>query len=357
MNVLDLFSGCGGFSLGAHQVGFDVKLAVDVDPILTSSFKFNFPNTQLLLKDISSLSGREVIKRVGPVDGIFGGPPCQAFSAMGHRRADDPRRELLIDFFRLVSEIDPAFFIAENVLGLQFETAKDVLGRGLDYVRAKYRIVGPVLLNTAEYGGATQRPRLFIIGIDPSRCDPITVADIERAKCASTTVRQAIGDLEDAVFVGEDSGFDVWKINKRGRPSSYASQLRVETGHFTGHRATAHSADVRRRFFRVKPGETDRIGRHPRLAWEGLCPTLRAGTGSDRGSYQSVRPIHPIASRVITVREAARLQGFPDKFRFHPTVWHSFRMIGNSVSPIMARALFQIIASRLGKGYFEIAAE
>ena len=98
----------------------------------------------------------------------------------------------------------------------------------------------------------------------------------------------------------------------------------------------------------IGQGHMDPIGRHPRLAWNGLCPTLRAGTGSDRGSYQSVRPIHPEENRVITVREAARLQGFPDNHLFHPTVWHSFRMIGNSVSPIMAEAIFSAIAAHLG---------
>jgi DNA (cytosine-5)-methyltransferase 1 len=88
-----------------------------------------------------------------------------------------------------------------------------------------------------------------------------------------------------------------------------------------------------------------------RLAWGGQSPTIRAGTGADRGSYQSVRPIHPSEPRVITVREAARLQGFPDAFRFHPTVWHSFRMIGNSVSPIIAHRLLSLIRDRLINGH------
>jgi DNA (cytosine-5)-methyltransferase 1 len=116
---------------------------------------------------------------------------------------------------------------------------------------------------------------------------------------------------------------------------------------FTGHRRTVHAKETINRFAAVKPGERDDVGKHARLAWNAQCPTLRAGTGSDRGSYQSVRPIHPSETRVITVREAARLQGFPDGFVFHPTVWHSFRMIGNSVSPIIAKALLSIIAPRL----------
>lgn len=357
LNVLDLFSGCGGFSLGAHQAGLNVKLAVDIDPILTSSFRCNFPKTRLLLQDISTLEGRDVLGEIGPIDGIFGGPPCQAFSAMGHRRVDDPRRELLIHFFRLVSEISPAFFVAENVQGLQFKSSEDTLSRGLDYVRSKYQIVGPLLLNVADYGGATRRQRVFIIGLDPSRCEGLTIDDVQRAETNPATVRQAIGDLQDATFLREYGSFDIWRINKKGRPSRYASEMRAANGEFTGHLPTAHTKQIVRRFAKVRAGEIDRIGRHPRLAWDGQCPTLRAGTGSDRGSYQSVRPIHPSSNRVITVREAARLQGFPDRFRFHPTVWHSFRMIGNSVSPIMARALFGIISSKLIRPEYGVAAE
>lgn len=124
--------------------------------------------------------------------------------------------------------------------------------------------------------------------------------------------------------------------------------LRASDKVFTGHRPTIHTQGVVDRFARVKQGQVDPVGRHPRLAWEGLCPTLRAGTGADKGSYQAVRPIHPEEDRVITVREAARLQGFPDTHLFHPTVWHSFRMIGNSVSPIMAKAIFSAIAAHLG---------
>ena len=123
--------------------------------------------------------------------------------------------------------------------------------------------------------------------------------------------------------------------------------LRSSDQTFTGHRLTVHTAAVIKRFSTVAPGAMDAVGRHPRLDWAGQCPTLRAGTGSDKGSYQSVRPLHPEEPRVITVRESARLQGFPDSHRFHPTVWHSSRMIGNSVSPIIAKVIFSAIAAKL----------
>jgi len=277
---------------------------------------------------------------------------------MGHRKTNDPRRSLLRHFFRLVSELKPGFFVMENVRGLGYESARAVLDESLASVPSRYNVLGPLILDAAEFGAATLRPRLFIIGYDPARCDPITLGDVEAKKVASTTVRSAIADLADAEMIGETDGFDTWKIARRGRPSAYSSTLRSANGIFTGHRVTIHTPDVKRRFRKLRPGQVDPIGRHPRLAWDGQCPNLRAGTGKDKGSYQSVRPVHPDEPRVITVREGARLQGFHDAFKFHPTVWHSFRMIGNSVSPIIAEALLSLVGERMGfKQQFQMAAE
>jgi len=345
--IVDLFCGCGGFSLGARAAGFTPRLAFDIDPILTASNAVNHPLTKLVIADLSKVEGAEIRRELGSVDGIFGGPPCQAFSDIGHRKADDPRRTLLGHFFRLVAELEPAFFVMENVKGLGYADARPVLDRGLELVPGKYRILGPIILDAAEFGAATRRPRLFVIGYDPARVDPIAVSDIEAKKLKPATVRAAIADLAMAAPIGDEGGFDRWKIKQLGRPSTYAAGLRTEDGTFTGHRRTAHTAEVVERFEKVAQGGVDTVGRHPRLNWEGQCPTLRAGTGNDRGSFQSLRPIHPDEPRVITVREGARLQGFPDSFRFHPTVWHSFRMIGNSVSPIMSKAIFSLIAERI----------
>jgi DNA (cytosine-5)-methyltransferase 1 len=112
---------------------------------------------------------------------------------------------------------------------------------------------------------------------------------------------------------------------------------------------THHERSTIRRFEKLGPGNVDKVSRAIRLDAAGLCPTLRAGTDSERGSYQAVRPVHPTEPRVITPREAARLQGFPDWFRFAPTKWHSFRQIGNSVSPIVAEQILRVILNRLCK--------
>jgi DNA (cytosine-5)-methyltransferase 1 len=107
-------------------------------------------------------------------------------------------------------------------------------------------------------------------------------------------------------------------------------------GTVTGCLGTVHSDDLKRRYGGLAYGEADPKTKSVKLDPNGFCPTLRAGTGPERGSFQAVRPIHYLRPRVITPREAARLQGFPDWFQFDHTKWHSFRQIGNSVSPLVA---------------------
>lgn len=340
MRIVDLFCGAGGFSLGAHAAEFEVPAAYDIDPILTSSYLTNFPNTKLCLEDISELSGSKILEAAGGhVDGLIGGPPCQGFSNIGRRDVNDVRRKLLGHFFRLVVEVKPKFFVMENVPGLGQGNSRGELSQAISILGDQYLLTGPEVYDASEFGAATKRLRLFLIGFRREVCAPMPRSRIEQRKCDPATVKQAISDLAGARQLPDESGFDRWKITKRGPSSSYARDLRSEDGTFSGQMATKHTDAVIDRFSTVAPGSMDKIGRHPRLHWDGQCPTLRAGTGADKGSYQSVRPIHPAEDRVISVREAARLQGFPDKHLFHPTIWHSFRMIGNSVSPIISKTI------------------
>jgi len=353
MRLVDLFCGTGGFSRGAHMAGFEVAAAFDIDEILSSSYAVNFPKTKLVRYDVSKLSAERLEREAGgPVDGIFGGPPCQGFSDIGHRDITDARRKLLWHFFRLVREVRPTFFIMENVRGLLYPENVGELEAAIAHVSDIYEVPAPLVWDASQFGAATKRNRLFVVGVHKDRADAVTHEDIAVWKRPAATVRQALADLTGATHVENDAeGFDWWRIERLGRPHEYARSLRVREGHlarrFSGHRNTQHSEKVIERFAATPQGGFEKVGRHPRLSWDGLCPTLRAGTGADRGSYQSVRPIHPEEQRVITVREGARLQGFPDWHKFHPTVWHSFRMIGNSVSPIMAQAVFQAVATRL----------
>ena len=211
--------------------------------------------------------------------------------------------------------------------------------------------LAPVMLNAADFGAATNRARLFVVGIHKGQRGRAAVS-------RSGNVLQACSE-----WLGRQSV--IWKVPYRCRQTmvlirgellervahlTMRARLRKTDRLFTGHRRTNHSNEVVARFTSLEPGSLDKIGRHPRLTWDGQCPTLRAGTGPDKGSFQAIRPIHPEHPRVITVREAARLQGFPDWHRFHTTIWHSFRMIGNSVSPIIANALLSAVKSRIVVG-------
>jgi len=348
-SILDLFSGCGGLSLGAHKAGFSTALAVDSDRILSSSFSMNFPNTKISHADVRSIhaSALTLLLPKG-IDGVVGGPPCQAFSEIGRRDAKDPRRTLVLEFFRIVAVANPKFFLFENVRGLGFEKNLHLLEDGLQLLGPKWKIIGPRVLNAADFGAATKRRRLFVFGFDSDEMDPPIESNLCRKASAMVSVRDAIYDLAGAKEIRiDESGFDFWKYDRRRTVSEYALSMRSRSGLFTGHRTTAHTDNTVARFSGLKSGQSDKVGKYVRLGWDGLCPTLRAGTGNDRGSYQAIRPIHPDENRVITPREAARLQGFPDDFLFHPTVWHSCRMIGNSVSPIIAEKLLRRIARHL----------
>jgi len=353
MKLVDLFCGCGGFSRGAHDAGYEVAAAYDIDPILTSSYSTNFPDTVLRHRDVAMLTGAEIREDVGgEVFGVFGGPPCQGFSEIGKRDPNDPRRQLLGHFFRIVAELRPTFFVMENVRGLAYPSARPVLDAALKCVQDDYDLLGPKVWDASTFGAATKRSRMFVIGIRKDRRAPLTEAHLAAREVPAATVADALADLAGATPIDpcpRALNVDRWLITAAAVPSEYSTSLRSNDRTFTGHRKTAHTPKVIERFAQVLPGLYDKVGRHPRLDPAGQCPTLRAGTGVDLGSFQSVRPIHPTEDRVITVREAARLQGFPDDHVFHPTVWHSFRMIGNSVSPIIAKAVFAVIRERLAE--------
>lgn len=365
--IVDLFSGCGGFGLGAKQAGFDVVVAVDIDPILQSSYKQNFPNSHVLNGDLSimdkeawrlALSGETI-------DGVIGGPPCQGYSRIGKNEACDPRRSLLSHFFRTVNIIQPKFFVMENVEGLLDEGNIEELEKAIKIVDKRYTVLEPVVVDAHEYGVPTKRKRVVVIGYDPEEISDITISDITPKDHAKVTVRDAIADISAPIAQTKGKDDYGWApYRKLESLSDYAKTMRqlpphaqgwneaikkLEVGQTSGHFDTIHTEAVKARFIALEPGKTDKVSRSKKLAWHGVCPTLRAGTGVDKGSYQAVRPLHPDEGRVITVREAARLQGFPDWFCFHKAKWHSFRMIGNSVSPVVAKFILTMIKSKLQK--------
>ncbi len=366
--IVDLFCGCGGFSLGAELAGFRSLAAIDIDPTLQSGYSRNFPKTKTIqasVADIGASDWPHFIGRVRP-DGLIGGPPCQGFSRIGKSRKNDPRNSLLSHFYRQVRILRPKFFIMENVEGLLDEGKFERLSEAMEIIPSRYRVLKPVVITASHSGAATTRRRVVIVGYDPEEVDPISIDDIKTKEPRHLiTVRDAISDLPGPVSEDRVRGEFGWRKypTKQSRHlPKYARLMRKEApvglgwseaielhrnGFVSGLTATQHSKEVARRYTVTCGGKSDPITKAYRLEWDGQCPTIRAGTGADKGAFQAVRPLHPGKGRVISVREGARLQGFPDWFVFHPTKWHSFRMIGNSVSPLVSYGLMDRIGSKI----------
>lgn len=375
--AVDLFSGAGGLSLGFEQAGFDVVAAVEVDPIHAAIHKFNFPKCAVFPRSIRGLSGEEIRERAGLgnriIDVVAGGAPCQGFSLIGQRALDDPRNSLVREFVRIVAELGASYFLFENVKGLTVGKHKRFLEEIIEaFELLGYRVRMPWrVLNASYYGVPQDRERLFLIGAKqglplPEYPDPTTTPAGSKQRYLNLpfgpSCKDAIGDLPDAEKFKElmhtDSAItDLWSA-----PSEYARELRCmepTDWHFgyprrwepkilTSSMRTIHTEISRRRFSETEPGSVEPISRFFKLAADGISNTLRAGTDSARGAFTSPRPIHYKHLRCVTVREMARLHGFPDWFRFHETKWHGGRQIGNAVPPPLARAIAGSLIEAVG---------
>jgi DNA (cytosine-5)-methyltransferase 1 len=383
--AVDLFAGAGGMTLGFEQAGFDVLASVEIDPIHCATHEFNFPLCSILCKDVALLTGSEIRKNsaIGrrEIDVVISGSPCQGFSLMGKRDVDDPRNSLIFHFQRLVLELKPKFFVMENVPGITAGEHKQLLNILISsFLESGYQVEEKYqVLNAAHYGVPQARKRLFLIGCKkkyelPKYPQPITFLPRTKAKTkilkrpkkapnlpAVPTVWEAIGDLPEVENYSELLYGDSI-IASYGKSSSYASILRqidyldddysydreFDRRILTSSLRTQHSPECMARFAATPQGEKEPISRFYKLHPEGVCNTLRAGTDRGRGAFTSPRPIHPQTPRCITVREAARLHSYPDWFRFHRTKWHGFRQVGNSVPPLLAKAVGSEIIRALG---------
>lgn len=400
--ALDLFAGAGGLSCGFEAAGFDVLAAVEYDPVHMATHEFNFPLTRAVCADVSRLDAQALRAAVAEgarlhgrsraparLDVIFGGPPCQGFSTIGKRLIDDERNQLVFHFFRIVTELRPRYFVMENVPGMNLGGHSSILAQLRDeFARAGYQTADPKVLNAAEFGVPQDRRRLFLLGwaegetpvVHPSpRVTPVPKRPTAGRRPQpgaelGPTVWDAIGDLPDLdefeALLNSDSvrlpaaafrRMEATVAKRRSGGQSYAYFLRHpeadaenlmharswDSECLTSSMRTVHTDLSISRFADTLQGEVEPVSRFYRLPAGGLCNTLRAGTGSERGAYTSPRPIHPTLPRVISVREAARLHSFPDWFRLHQTKWHGFRQVGNAVPPLLGRAVAREIVRGL----------
>jgi DNA (cytosine-5)-methyltransferase 1 len=366
---IDLFAGAGGMSLGFEQAGFDIVAAVEIDPVHAAVHKYNFPHCAVMPRSVVGLSGAEIrrIADIGarPVHVVFGGAPCQGFSMIGQRALDDPRNRLVREFLQIVADLKASYFVFENVKGLtigkhrafldEFIQCADRLGYA---IRLPWRV-----LDAANYCTPQHRERLILFGARKGLKLPqypapqCNAADgrgqKHRGLPIGPSVQDALSDLPNADLFQELNLTDEVVTDDWGAPSPYARRLRCldndgwDFGYvrqwrpllLTSSARTDHTAISKRRFAETKPGTVEPISRFFKLRANGLSNTLRAGTDGARGAFTSPRPIHYEYNRCVTVREMARLHGYPDWFRFNETKWHGARQIGNSVPPPLARAI------------------
>lgn len=322
LNVLDLFAGCGGMSTGfLHAGGFRIAAACEMDPAAAATHERNHPGTAMIPKDITvAQTRREICEAFAGArcDVVIGGIPCKAYTKSKHRDPNDPRGRLYEPFFDVVSRLMPLAVVIENV--------PDVMTyRHADGALARHRIAalfeslgyaaGHYVLNAADFGVPQRRKRAFILGWRQGGCpDPLPTHDENGRDGLSRwlTVRDAIGDLEDA---------------EENVPWS--------------HVFARHTAEYLDRIRRTPVGKSCAVSYNeggyrnpPDLA----CRTLRGGSW----------PIHYRHHRVLTVREGARIQGFVDEFLFVGNKAEQMLQVGNAVPPPLAKAVALAVRQALG---------
>jgi DNA (cytosine-5)-methyltransferase 1 len=379
LTFIDLFSGCGGFSLGLTRAGLRCVAAIDFNPEAVEVFRVNFPDVpHVLEKDLSAYSPSKLAALIGSdrVDVIVGGPPCQGFSTVrqvdaanhGSRVKRDKRRYLFRSFLDYVDHFQPRVFVMENVLGIQsaakgaFFTMVQAEAR-----RLKYR-VHPQVEEAWKLGVPQKRRRQLIIGVREdiagffaSGLDAAKRAFAETSTPYTPTLWDAIGDLPALTAgAGEDpKDYDLTRrerfLAQRGIAARHYLEQVLEiskAAQLTAHKARPHNDQDLRDFTRLREGEHsgqaeargERLeftykrtcfhDRYKRQHREQLCSTIVAHLAKDGLMF-----IHPTQNRSLTPREAARIQSFPDWFQFPVARTHQFRLIGNAVPPLVAEAV------------------
>lgn len=349
--AIDLYAGVGGLSLGMKQAGFDVVAGVEADPLTARYYRFNHPGTSVLTNQVGTAIKESLVATIPPgreLTLVMGGPPCQGFSWAGRRRVSDRRNREVACFAQMVLALRPLAFVMENVRGI-LTNGMAQLSAATRTLTNVYRVGEPQLLRASDYGVPQARERVFLMGI---RRDVGSIADeVESVDGECPTVADAIGDLPTAP-AREPRG--ALGVPYAAQPESlFAKEMRgnarsIEDRHnspiwddrfCTNAVRTHHSEVVRTRFRDLAAREQDPVSRLRRLDPNGVAGTIRAGTPPDYGSRSAPRPIHPFEDRVLTTRECARLQSFPDWYLFHPTKWHGNQQVGNAVPPLLARAV------------------
>lgn len=343
---IDLFSGAGGMTLGAKLAGIKVAIAVESDPHAAETYATNHPEVNLQTIDIRRLRKLPPLPSGSVI--LFGGPPCQGFSTSNQRTRsrDNDSNWMFREFIRIARMIRPDWIVFENVKGI----AETENGAFLALIHKQISALGYTLskgiLNAANYGVPQRRERLFLVG----SLDGIEVSMPTPTSKKPVSVNDAIEDLP-VLGNGANEATLPYKSSPR---SAYAKIMRDGCAKASGHHVTRNANFVLKRYRYVPPGGN----------WKDIPPRLMANyrenyechTGIYHrldpevpsiviGNYRKNMLIHPTQDRGLSVREAARIQSFPDSYRFLGSIGFQQQQVGNAVPPLLAKAIFtQILA-------------
>lgn len=344
---IDLFAGGGGLTLGASLSGIEVRAAVENNPSACQTYQANHPNTTLLAADIKKVESIDVGDRDRPVV-LFGGPPCQGFSTSNQRtrHAENPKNWLFREFLRMVSSIKPEWVVFENVAGiLQTDGGRFAISFREELAGMGYNITFGVL-NAADFGCPQKRSRYILIGsLNATPQLPKPSVSIK-----APTLWEAIGDLPELV----NGAMEDILPYRQAPLSDYARILRADLDVCTGHLVSRNADSIVARYGHIPQGGNWRnvpgMMRDPvtdrRRYHSGIYKRLVQNAPSVViGNFRKSMLIHPTQDRGLSVREAARIQSFPDRYRFCGSIGFQQQQVGNAVPPILAKAVFDSVVA------------
>lgn len=351
---IDLFCGCGGFTQGFVQAGYYPLLGVDMWNDATTTYKHNFPASEIINDDIANISTEGLLQAANvsaaEVDGIIGGPPCQGFSISGKRLIDDPRNVLYKSFVEFVGDIQPKFFVMENVPGL-VSMAKGAVRDAVieDFASRGYNVSWKILASD-DYGVPQHRRRVFFVGLNRDVFGEKYFEFPNPIEGEKITCKAAISDLDfisDEVALPDETTYELPPV------SDYQKQMRKGSNVLWNHVATIHNAKTKEIIAMVPDGGNYQSlpqelwsTRKVHIAWTRMDSTRPCFT-IDTGHNHH---FHYKENRVPTVRESARIQSFPDSFEFIGIKTSQLKQVGNAVPPLLAKAIARSLESILEEG-------
>ena len=341
---IDLFSGAGGMSVGAESVGIKTKVAIEIDKYAAITYKANHPETEMFNDDIRKFKlGSHIVANKNDVKILFGGPPCQGFSTSNQktRNKDNDANWLFKEYLRIAKEAKADWVIVENVKGI-IETED---GYFFEQINKQLQKIGytttSAVLNAADYGVPQIRNRVFIVGslhgVSYEFPTPTTTKHL--------TVREAISDLPS---LGNGANFH--ELDYSGTiKNNYQKTVRKNSRKAVNNLVTRNAKFVLDRYSHIpQGGNWENIPARLMQNYKdftrchtGIYHRLRHDTPSVViGNYRKNMLIHPTENRGLSVREAARIQSYPDNFHFYGSIGFQQQQVGNSVPPLLAKEIF-----------------